>query len=155
MKERIGELEKRHREDMQRLYQWQAEDHFAEAEDQYLSKDDAVIDSQTEVSKLPHLPHSPTHNEAEQAMYRSLHGPNPHEKTVFDDAVSSLRYAHLNNLIGLRRQHASLVAKEEEERRRRDAQFPADLAAFHAIQNKDIQVRYMRLREDSAFSRCS
>ena len=41
---------------MQRLYQWQAEDHFAEAEDQYLSKDDAVTDAQTDVSKLPTRP---------------------------------------------------------------------------------------------------
>ena len=80
-----------------------------------------------------------------QALYRSLHGPNPHEKTVFDDAVASLQYAHLNTLIGLRRQYTTLAAKEEEERRRRDAQFPADLAAFHAIQNKDIQVDCLHL----------
>ncbi|KAH9839998.1 uncharacterized protein C8Q71DRAFT_702884 [Rhodofomes roseus] len=123
VKERINDLRKRHLETMQKVYEWQADDHNAEARDRYLPKDDAVTDSQTD------------------AFYHSLHGPYPHEKSVFDDAVSSLRYAHLDNLSGLRRQHAALAAKEEEERRRRDAQFPADLATFHAIQSKDTQLR--------------
>ncbi|KZT70855.1 hypothetical protein DAEQUDRAFT_810437 [Daedalea quercina L-15889] len=123
VKERIDDLRKRHQEDMQRIYEWHAEDHTVEAEDRYFSKDDAVADSQTD------------------ALYRSLHGPNPHEKSVFDDAVASLRYAHLETLTGLRHQYATLASKEEEERRRRDAQFPADLAAFYAIQNKDTQLR--------------
>lgn len=152
VKGRINELEKRHQEDIHRLYQWQAEDHFAEAEDQYLSKDDAITDSQTDVSKLlSRFPRS-LKNRWLQALYRSLHGPNPREKAVFDDAVASLRYAHLNSLTGLRRQHATLVAKEEEERRWRDAQFPADLAVFHAIQNKDTQVLYLYHRSSRTFS---
>ena len=70
----------------------------------------------------------------------------PEEPTLapFYSLVSEVRYAHYRTLQDLLRQHNSRLAHDEAARKARDAQFPADVAAYHSIASKDVQLRIAR-----------
>lgn len=122
----IDDLKARHKEGMQTLYDWQADDYFEEARQACFSKDEEVTD--------PNI----------DTFYHSLHTPHPPMVASFDNAVSAHRYAYLSTLKNLTRQHAGLTREEEDRRRRADAQFPASLAEYRTIRSKDTQLRIAR-----------
>ncbi|OSX64091.1 hypothetical protein POSPLADRAFT_1054708 [Postia placenta MAD-698-R-SB12] len=122
----IDDLKARHKEEMQTLYDWQADDYFEEARQACFSKDEEVTD--------PNI----------DTFYHSLHTPHPPMVASFDNAVSAHRYAYLSTLKNLTRQHAGLTREEEDRRRRADAQFPASLAEYRTIRSKDTQLRIAR-----------
>lgn len=58
--------------------------------------------------------------------------------------ISEVRYAHLYTQRDLFVKKKALLEQEEIQRKKRDAQFPADVFAYHAITHKDIRVRIAR-----------
>lgn len=53
VKRNISELQRRHRDEMQKLYTMQAEDYLEGARTRYFSKDDSIADPQIDVRLLP------------------------------------------------------------------------------------------------------
>lgn len=58
----------------------------------------------------------------------------------FDDDLDRHRYAHLSVVHPLMKQRATLRMQEDAEQKRRDQQFPTNIAEFRAIRSKDVQV---------------
>lgn len=77
---------------------------------------------------------------AYQAFYRASREQHHPDFSAADDAASAYRHAYLNTLLPLLRQRASLMDREDAERRRRDARFPPSITEYRAIRNKDVQV---------------
>ncbi|KAH9939151.1 hypothetical protein B0H21DRAFT_50111 [Amylocystis lapponica] len=124
IKEHISDLQRQHYVDLRTLYAWQADDYLDDALDRYHANDDAA----------PEL----------DEHYQAVRGQNSALMSAFDEAFSAHCYAHLGTIIPLFEQHAQLAVQEEDERRRRDAQFPMSIAEYRAIRNKDIQMRVAR-----------
>ncbi|CDO69792.1 hypothetical protein BN946_scf184766.g37 [Trametes cinnabarina] len=124
LKERIQEVQKRHIQEVRTLYEWQARDYYDEVLD--LSRSKADIDD-------PDL----------EAFYRATRLSFAMANT-FDDDLDRLNHAYAYNMIELVRQRNAHRLREETEQQRRDRQFPASIDDFHAIRNKDVQVRVAR-----------
>ncbi|KAI0761823.1 hypothetical protein BD413DRAFT_587816 [Trametes elegans] len=124
LKECIQEKQKRHIEEVRTLYKWQAEDYYDEMVD--LSRSKADIDD-------PCL----------EAFYKASRS-GFDIATSFDDQLDRINHAHLQGLLPLIKERNALRQREEFEQRRRDQQFPNSIADFHAIRNKDVQVRIAR-----------
>ena len=60
---------------------------------------------------------------------------------AFDDELDAHMYAHTRAVYPLAKQRAELLAREETQRRQREAQFPPDVAAFEGLRNRDMKVR--------------
>jgi hypothetical protein len=58
--------------------------------------------------------------------------------------VDRLRVDYLKRILPLHKRRAELERKEEEARRRRDAQFPGNLDEYYAIRDSEIQLRVAR-----------
>ncbi|KAI0917914.1 hypothetical protein AcW1_006915 [Taiwanofungus camphoratus] len=126
VKRNISELQRRHRDEMQKLYTMQAEDYLEGVRTRYFSKDDSIADPQID------------------AFYQASREQHHPDFSAADDAASAYRHAYLNTLLPLLRQRASLMDREDAERRRRDARFPPSITEYRAIRNKDVQVRIAR-----------
>ena len=66
---------------------------------------------------------------------------------AFDDELDAHMYAHTRAVYPLAKQRAELLAREEAQRRQREAQFPPDVAAFEGLRNRDMKVRLSRPTE--------
>ncbi|KAI0358299.1 hypothetical protein OH77DRAFT_1502727 [Trametes cingulata] len=124
IKERIQEKQRRHIEEVRTLYQWQAQDYYDEMLD--LSQSKSYID-----------------DPAVEAFYKSARS-NFDIANSFDNDLDRLNYAHLASITQLAQERQMYRMREEAEQRRRDQQFPGSIADFHAIRNKDSQVRIAR-----------
>ncbi|KAI0072636.1 hypothetical protein K474DRAFT_359010 [Panus rudis PR-1116 ss-1] len=126
LKARIRELQERHREDLRRLYDWQADDYFDEALDEYLSRDydDSVIEE----------------------FYQSLHRPEDLFLSSQTSQLEAFRHAYFQTLLPLIKEHISLSLREAAAQKRQDATFPSSIAEFRAIPptQRDYQLRYAR-----------
>ena len=57
------------------------------------------------------------------------------------------RYKKLSKDVHAQLSRAELLAREEAQRRQREAQFPPDVAAFEGLRNRDMKVRPPRPSE--------
>ncbi|PCH44497.1 hypothetical protein WOLCODRAFT_139037 [Wolfiporia cocos MD-104 SS10] len=135
IKESIVDLKTKHSEELQTLYDWQAEDYLEEMQQRCFSKDDSIASPEID------------------SLYSKLHKSRTELVETFDDNVSMFRYGHHRALSGLMKHHAALVKGEEKQRRERDKQFPADIAAYRAITNKDVQLRIARFLTADSIAR--
>ncbi|KAI0675974.1 hypothetical protein C8Q78DRAFT_1074931 [Trametes maxima] len=124
IKERMQEMEKRHIDEVRTIYQWQAQDYHDEMLELSQSKTD--ID-----------------NPDVESFYQAARS-NFDLVTTFDDHLDRLNHAYLSSLQPLIRDRNKYREREEAEQRRRDQQFPLSIAEFHAIRNKDSQLRIAR-----------
>ncbi|EKM50209.1 uncharacterized protein PHACADRAFT_188531 [Phanerochaete carnosa HHB-10118-sp] len=118
----IQETQKRHEKEIEKLMDLQTKDHISRVLDAYQSADGIV--------NLPELNRS---MERQTLLYMP----------AFTDASSeynNYRYAHLCTVNALIKRRDELLAKEERERKIRDAQFPGSIAQWRS-ENPDIQLR--------------
>ncbi|KAI0630745.1 hypothetical protein C8Q77DRAFT_1231983 [Trametes polyzona] len=124
LKDRIDEMQKRHVQEVRTMYQWQAQDYYDEMLDQARSRGevkDPAIDS----------------------CYRAFRTKACMADT-FDDNLDRLNYAHMNSILPIIKDRNVRRLREEHEQRRRDMQFPTSIDEFHAIRNRDVQLRVAR-----------
>ncbi|OSD05282.1 hypothetical protein PYCCODRAFT_1457322 [Trametes coccinea BRFM310] len=124
LKERMKEEQKKHIEDTRKLYKWQAGDYCEEMIN--LSRSKADIDD-------PHV------EDFYQASRSSFDIAN-----TFDDNLDRFNHARMSSLIAIATQRKACQQREEAEQQRRDRQFPSSIDDFHAIRNKDVQIRIAR-----------
>ncbi|KAI9062648.1 hypothetical protein FKP32DRAFT_1593308 [Trametes sanguinea] len=124
LKERMKEAQKRHIADTRRLYQWQAEDYHAEMADLSRSKTD--VDD----------PRMENFYQAARLSYDIAN--------TFDDQLDRFNHARMTSLIAIANERKACQQREELEQQRRDRQFPNNVDDFHAIRNKDVQLRIAR-----------
>ncbi|KAI0326979.1 hypothetical protein GY45DRAFT_1328231 [Cubamyces sp. BRFM 1775] len=121
MKERIKDMQKRHIDNVRTMYEWQAQDYHDEMLDLARSKP-GITDPGIE------------------AFYKAARTDFDITST-FDDHLDKLNHAYLTGLMPLIRERDMYRQREEIEQRRRDQQFPGSIQEFHAIRNKDVQIR--------------
>jgi len=159
--QRINELRKQHLDDLDRLYESQAQDYLQEAMDKYLSKDDSQflvkgennLTAKLSYAKLdvrglskPLLVSSLSLNSLViilQSLYEETRMPHSFAPE-WDDAVDRLRVAYLKQLLPLQKRRAELESLAEGTRRQKEAQFPGSPEEYRAIRNKDVQMRIAR-----------
>jgi len=134
VKERIKDLERRHCDDLETLYHFQATGYLEEAMDKRLSKDDLQYLADGE-------------NNASYAKLNSVYtearksGAYTHE---WDDQLYQLRTAYMRRLLPLQQLLDTLETQDAEARRRRDAGFPRSVQDYRSIRNKEVQLRVAR-----------
>ncbi|KAI0339370.1 hypothetical protein BDW22DRAFT_1431645 [Trametopsis cervina] len=114
---RLAALKTRHETEASALLDRIAADYIADATDEYHATDDAIV--------LPELTKFHT---------ATTHIPPPGSSTY-----TSHHYAHLQTTLALHRQRLAEAAAQ----RRRDAAFPASVAAYRA-ESKEVQARVAR-----------
>jgi len=126
VKRRSSDLVNRHRENLNKLFDWQAQDYLSDAMDLFLCKDDGVANADVEKFFQSRRKHA---------------WPLPIAQT---SVVNDHRYAYLKSHTSLLERQGELRKEEEAERRRRDSAFPASIQGYYRIRNKDIQLRVAR-----------
>ncbi|KAH9893264.1 hypothetical protein C8Q73DRAFT_696294 [Cubamyces lactineus] len=121
LKERIKDAQKRHIDNVRTMYEWQAQDYYDEMVDLARSKP-GITDSGVE------------------GFYKAARTDFDITST-FDDNLDKLNHAYLTGLMPLIKERNIHRQREEAEQRRRDQQFPGSIQDFHAISNKDVQIR--------------
>lgn len=66
-----------------------------------------------------------------------------HLQFGWENEYARTRYAYLQHLIYLRKTKAELEAREEEARRRKNAQFPQSIEDFYSV-NREVRMRVVR-----------
>lgn len=144
VKERIKDLEKKHCNDLERLYQWQAQDYQNEAEDMRVAKDDSQYlvqgeNNPTIVSSYAKL----------DSLYKASRKGHVYQRE-WDGQLFYLRTAYLKQLFPLQRLLAKLEIQDAEARRK---EFPGSVREYRAIQNNDVKFRvakFLALRDVKA-----
>ena len=149
VKARMQELQKQHTEEVRTLYEWHAQDYYDEMLDLSRSEND-YHDTNAEVrAVLLSLPRasSPWRSVLKmhectvpQAFYRRSRACFD-LSTAFDDELDRHHYAHLSTMVPLAASMNFLRVREETQRKWREQQFPATIAAFHNNPHKEVQVR--------------
>ncbi|GLB43315.1 hypothetical protein LshimejAT787_1302160 [Lyophyllum shimeji] len=137
IKERITDLEKQHLSDLQRLYLWHAEEYLDEALDRYLSKDDLQYLAEGENNLMLEESYAQLATAYEESRR------NIQRQMQWEDDVERMRYSHLVQLTDLRAKLRQQEIQDEQERKRREADFPTDLEDFNR-KPKDVQLRVAR-----------
>lgn len=71
--------------------------------------------------------------------------------SIFGHEVAEYTSTHNKIILPLQRKLAMAEKREEEDRRRREAEFPLSISQYNSIRNKDVQLRIARfLTADSA-----
>ncbi|THH32051.1 hypothetical protein EUX98_g2139 [Antrodiella citrinella] len=123
---RQNELKEKHKQDIQELYDYEAEQYLADAVDRYLSKDDMAPDPVID------------------SLYTSLRDPAHPFQTGSTSAWEAYRYAHLSAILPLQTLHTELAASELAQQRVKDSRFPDSLYRYRQIRNKETQLRIAR-----------
>ena len=135
---RIEQLQKKLTEDVRKLYEWHAQDYYDEMLDLSRSKpdiDDPGVEVRLQFSECPRVMLMVI-----QVFYKDSRSAYD-MASAFDDELDAHMHAHLRAVYPLRKQHAALLVQEEADQRKRDQQFPQDIAAFDAIRNPEVKVR--------------
>lgn len=166
----INEKKMEFTNDLDKLYQHQAQRYLDDAYDRYLSFQEAecVVMSNKppstlrnfEVNTLFHSSFSTNVNSDvllwRQKFYeqqrRFLSGGTRNGKStdpiapssVFSDEVAQFTAAHYKSIHPLQDRLARATKREEELRRKREAMFPATIGDYRSIRNKDVQLRIAR-----------
>ncbi|TFY71289.1 hypothetical protein EVG20_g1720 [Dentipellis fragilis] len=134
VKKRINQLENQHTSDLENLFKYQGQLYMDDALHRYEQYDEV-------------FPAGGTQQPADaftEARERVMEDSRRDLSREFEDHVEELRMAHLHATQPLLKRRKELEAREEAERKRRDAQFPKSVDEYHTIRNKDIQVRVAR-----------
>ncbi|KAI0313199.1 hypothetical protein OF83DRAFT_573963 [Amylostereum chailletii] len=131
LKQRVNELETRHTEDLERLYDHQAQRYLDDAHDRYLQFDDTQVGPESKPEFIAQM----------DRMTRGAHASTSLLSLQFDNEVDQIRIAHLKHINPLRKRRDELMGKDELDRRRREASFPKSLEEYNAIGNKDKRLR--------------
>jgi len=123
VKTRLLEEQKRHREEIADLYDWQVNEYLLGAEQNYYSKDDSVDAADV------------------NSFYKSLRKPRIPSIFSSTSQLEAERYAHLVTFLPLAKQKEELTRSEETERRRQEAKFPQSISEYRAIRNPDVHLR--------------
>ena len=75
-----------------------------------------------------------------QKLYSEDFRRDRHQLSSWEDSIAHMRYTHFSALLPLQKRLKEQQIKEEEERKRRDAEFPLSIDEFKA-KPKDIQHR--------------
>ncbi|KAF8648418.1 hypothetical protein AX16_006302 [Volvariella volvacea WC 439] len=153
--QRIQTLKSQHLEDLQRLYDVHAGDYITEAQEMRSCKDDAWpceedgpgykngAAADATATALQVRPQHRIRLEISYASAQQLYTTRRHtamwDHALADD-VSQYRYAYLQQLLSLTRQHQALVREEEEARRRKELEFPKDPEDFKT-KPRDLQMK--------------
>jgi hypothetical protein len=78
-----------------------------------------------------------------QSLYKETRKAHAWE-VEWDDQTDRIRHDYLNQILPLHQKRVELEKKQEEARRKLDAQFPRSGSEWRAIRNKEIQVRIAR-----------
>ncbi|EIM80436.1 uncharacterized protein STEHIDRAFT_135316 [Stereum hirsutum FP-91666 SS1] len=144
----INEKQSEFTNDLDKLYQHQAQRYLDDAYDRYLSFEEAecVVMSNKPPSTLPNF------RDFYLQQRRFLSGGTRSGKStdpiapsgVFSDEVAQYTAAHYKSVHPLQDRLARATKNEEELRRRREAMFPATIGDYRSIRNKDVQLRIAR-----------
>jgi hypothetical protein len=154
---RLKDAQREHVRDLQGLYALHAEEYHREAMDRYLSRDDETAYwaqceedapdwAQLQVRLLKIKNHGFRANcwrAAAQKLYEDTRRTHPLLQE-WSNAVSHARYAHLRTAVPLLAHRAALGEREDAERKRRDAQFPATKEEWRACARREAQLRVAR-----------
>ncbi|KAH7919351.1 hypothetical protein BV22DRAFT_1040995 [Leucogyrophana mollusca] len=135
MEERIRELKRQHTEDLNDLYAFQAQEYREEVLDRYRTLDESTymdID-ETDTAQVEFRAALDALYEDSRQMKRWQHDT--------DDALDSLRYGYLRELLLLQEQRVRLKVREQQLRRHRDAQFPQTIEEYRSIPETNVQLR--------------
>ena len=145
VKERVQKLRSEHTSDLERLYDYHAEDYLNEATDRYRSKCelDPALAATFPVSLAYLVP--PSLLLSDHEFPQEISGPHKEAKTQLDWAndYEALRYSYLSAFISLKRQQVELEVKEELERRQQKQMFPQSKGQFGSKPN-DAKIRVAR-----------
>ncbi|KAF8877909.1 hypothetical protein BD779DRAFT_1556259 [Infundibulicybe gibba] len=137
LKGHIKDLQAQHSSDLQRLYTAHAEEYLDDAREKYLSRDDSqyLVPGENNPSTLA------SYKKLDRIYTETTKAYIHNERQ--DDEFTRIRYTHLQNIVPLFQQHQKLTVQEAEDLRRRNAQFPLNVAEFRS-KTKDVQLRVAR-----------
>ncbi|TCD69110.1 hypothetical protein EIP91_008752 [Steccherinum ochraceum] len=117
----LADLQDKHYEDLDELYDYQAQQYLAEAVERYLSKDDTVADE----------------------LYIALNDPHHPSQSAFTSQREIYDYAYLTSSLALRQRLEDPEPNSQDDGYR-DSRFPRDVTQFRRIRNKDTLLRITR-----------
>jgi len=141
---RIKRLKQQHLDDLQRLYFAHAEEYHEEVLHRHNSKDETQYLSSGENNTAVIASY-----ERLGRLYRDVRDAASYEIHWHDD-IAHMNYAYQQENLHLRGKRKALRAREEEIRKREDAQFPRDITDWRT-KSRDVRLRVARFLDgDSA-----
>ncbi|KAG6828975.1 hypothetical protein H0H87_012912 [Tephrocybe sp. NHM501043] len=136
IKQRITDLQAQHLSDIQRMYTWHAEEYLEDAHDMYLSLDDSLYPPKHQDDNKNGLPEC---QKDVQDFYAESRRYIP-QQMRWEDELEQLRYSHLELILPLYKELKDVEQREEDERKRREADFPVSVADYNS-KSKEVQMR--------------
>ncbi|KAI0045810.1 hypothetical protein FA95DRAFT_1596621 [Auriscalpium vulgare] len=129
---RIQALQTRHTKELEKLYARQAEQYHDEALDRYAAYDETPAYVKACADYMPSI----------KMTYSTSRGPGANTlEAKFLSEMNTLRSTQVGGLKPLFDVRADLRTQDNEARRRRDRAFPASVAEYRGITNRDISLR--------------
>ncbi|KAG6827830.1 hypothetical protein H0H92_010317 [Tricholoma furcatifolium] len=140
---RIADLEAQHLDDLQRMYAWHAEEYLQDAHDLYLSYDPSCFAEDKD--------RVDNDGEARNDMSTFLEEFRRYIPQQFrwTNELEHLRYAHVTSLNSLYSELHQLQAREEQERKRLEADFPLTIEEYNSKPDA-VKLRVARYLHHSA-----
>ncbi|KAL0953327.1 hypothetical protein HGRIS_004572 [Hohenbuehelia grisea] len=135
VKKRIADLQDQYHKDLLALHEFHAQEYDEEHFDRFVARD------------LSQTPHPDENRPMSLATYKALDDLYDRLRQdrllplKFQDDLSHMRHAYLQQLLPLRTELAQLIDQEKHAQRIRDSQFPQTVDDYYAIHDKDIQLR--------------
>ncbi|KAG5727788.1 hypothetical protein E4T56_gene4035 [Termitomyces sp. T112] len=133
IKKRIADLRAQHLSDLQRMYLWHAEEYLDDALDMYRCFDETYSQND-EISKED--------KDEISTIYEELRRYIP-QQMRWEDELEHLRHSYLEQLVPLYHELKQTEIRQEEERKRREADFPTTIQDYHS-KSADVKMRVAR-----------
>ncbi|KAG6820413.1 hypothetical protein H0H93_000659 [Arthromyces matolae] len=135
---RIEDLREQHLSDLQRMYVWHAEEYLDDAHDMYLSLDEPYYPNGTDF----HDDNNPDTRDEFEQFYHESHRYIP-QHMRWNNELEDLQHSHFQLLLPLYQELKQLEEREEEERKRREADFPASIEEYRT-KSEEVKMRVAR-----------
>ncbi|KAG6841198.1 hypothetical protein C0991_000995 [Blastosporella zonata] len=124
IKKRIADLKAQHIQDLQRMYNWHAHEYRADARDMFLARDDVMYPPKDEDDKSIQQSNKDIMDFYERARYYVP------QQMRWENELEELRHSHLEMLLPLYQELKDIEDRREQERKRREADFPQSIADY-------------------------